>query len=209
LDSGEEWDTNDLAATLLDSGLPITVSGGEPMLQADAVADLLTALRIQQPELHIIVYSGYCVEDLLEISPVIPGVLDILNTADILVDSPFIQALDHDKVQWRGSSNQRPINLHETTWYGTDVVHLVLEDWDTQTIVIDLDGDVIGTAGTMSELFDDTAPTRMCGEVTKSDRHQAWTRGCSDHIFGRDSNPYNTEPERSAWTQGHEIDVFG
>lgn len=93
-------------------------------------------------------------------------------------------------------------------WYGTEVVHLELEDWDTQTIVIDLDGDVLGTAGTMRELFDDSVPTRRCGQVTKNDRHQAWVRGCSDRIFGRDVNPYLTEPQRSTWQQGHDSGVF-
>jgi len=166
-EGGTEWETDDLAAALLDSDLPITVSGGEPFMQPEAVADLLAALRVQSPDLHVTVYSGFVLEDLMEMAPAIPSILDVLNMADVLVDGPFMRDLDHDKVQWRGSGNQRPINLHDTVWYGRNIVRLELEDWDSsQTLTIDLDGDVIGTAGTMRELFDDTAPTRMCGQAT-------------------------------------------
>jgi anaerobic ribonucleoside-triphosphate reductase activating protein len=169
-EGGTEWETDDLAAALLDSGLPVTISGGEPMLQAGAVADLLAALRLQAPELHVIIYSGFQLEDLLEMGQAIPSIIDVLSQADILVDGPFVQDLDHDKVQWRGSSNQRPLNLHQTVWYAREIVCLELEDWDrSQTLIVDLDGDVIGTAGTMRELFDDTQPTRMCGQTSKAD----------------------------------------
>lgn len=166
-EGGLQYHVEDVAFMLLDDGdgMPVTISGGEPFAQAEPVAKLLEIIRAHEPELHIILYSGFVLEDLLEMASAIPVILDILNLADILVDGPYIQRLDHDKVQWRGSSNQRPINLRETVWFGTDVVTLELEDWDVQTLTIDLDGNVIGTAGTMSELFDDSAPTRRCGQV--------------------------------------------
>ena len=166
-DGGLQYHVEDVAFMLLDDGdgMPVTISGGEPFAQAEAVARLLEIIRAHEPGLHIVIYSGFCIEDLLEISLAIPAILDILNLADVLVDGPFIQALDHDRVQWRGSSNQRPIDLNRTCWFGTDVVDLALEDWDVQTLTIDLDGDVTGTAGTMSELFDESVPTRRCGQV--------------------------------------------
>jgi len=166
-DGGLQYHVEDVAFMLLDDGdgMPVTISGGEPFAQAEAVAKLLEIIRDHEPGLHVIVYTGFVLEDLLELAETIPAILDILNLVDILVDGPYIQALDHDKVQWRGSANQRPINLNGTCWFGTDVVDLALEDWDVQTLTIDLNGDVTGTAGTMSELFDDSAPTRRCGEV--------------------------------------------
>jgi anaerobic ribonucleoside-triphosphate reductase activating protein len=202
-EGGEEWETDDLAAVLLDSGLPVTISGGEPMLQADAVADLLATLRLQAPELHVIVYSGFVLQDLLKMAQAIPSIEDVLMQADILVDGPYLAELDHDKVQWRGSSNQRPINLHRTAWYGREIVRLEREDWDSsQTLTVDLDGDVIGTAGTMRELFDDTSPTRMCGQTAEAQMHDAWMRGVTDSILDRQTNPYATGPERRAWEYG-------
>lgn len=166
-DGGMQYHVEDVAFMLLDDGdgIPVTISGGEPFAQAEAVARLLEVIRNHEPDLHVIVYTGLVLEDLLDIAEAIPAILDILNTADVLVDGPYIQRLDHDKVQWRGSVNQRPIDLNRTCWFGTDVVDLALEDWDVQTLTIDLDGDVTGTAGTMSELFDESVPTRRCGQV--------------------------------------------
>jgi len=214
----ERWDpeggiryfVEDLALLLVDEfdGMPVTISGGEPFLQVEAVAELLYTLRAYVPDLHIIVYTGYVIEDLMEMAQVIPAIVGVLNTADVLIDGPYLAQLDHDKMQWRGSSNQRPINLRESVWYGLEIVHLELEDWETQTLTIDLDGDITGTAGTMSELFDDTQPTRMCGQSDKAQEHEAWMRGIVDAILDRNDNPYTASAglEALAWQRGHDID---
>jgi len=168
-DGGIQYFVEDLALLLVEegNGMPVTISGGEPFMQAEAVAELLYTLRAYVPDLHIVVFSGYTLEDLMDMAPAIPAILDVLNTADILVDGPYIQQLDHDKMQWRGSSNQRPINLCKSVWCGLDIVRLELEDWETPVLSIGSNGDITGTAGTMRKLFDDTEPTRMCGEDGK------------------------------------------
>jgi len=164
--AGAATDVDQVAACLLDTGLPITISGGEPFAQAPAVAELLVDLRIQQPDLHIIVYTGFVVEDILDaIAPAMPEAWVILHAANVLVDGPFQPEDDHDQVQWRGSSNQRPIDLRATwerAWRS-----LALLDWDAQTLTITADGDLLGAAGTMDDLFGSPAlvPTRMCGQV--------------------------------------------
>lgn len=80
----------------------ITLSGGEPMLQA---AGLLRFVRLIQKErrLSVICYTGFTLEALREKNdPVIKGLLSVI---DVLVDGPYIDRLNDNK-GWRGSSNQ-------------------------------------------------------------------------------------------------------
>ncbi len=80
----------------------LTVSGGEPMLQAEALLELFTLLR-QQREISIICFTGFTLEQLRSQSnPCIDGVL---NTIDVLIDGQYIPELNDNK-GWRGSSNQ-------------------------------------------------------------------------------------------------------
>jgi len=164
--AGLAMDVDEVAARLLDTGLPVTISGGEPLAQAAAVAELLIELRIQQPEVHIVVYTGFVVEDILDtLTQATPEIWVILQFANVLVDGPFQPEDDHDWVQWRGSRNQRPIDLRAT--WAQAWRFLALLDWDTPTLTVTTDGDLVGAAGTMAELFEPEAvtPARMCGQT--------------------------------------------
>jgi len=167
-DGGQEMAVDEIAARLLDTGLPVTISGGEPFLQAEQVADLLTALTVQRPDLHIVVYSGMVLEDLLTIAGAIPDVLTVLSIANVLVDGPYIAALDHDRMQWRGSGNQRVIDLDNTVYLGDGGIVIgepVLLDWETQVLAVTEDGSqIVGTEGMMAFLGLAGEPSRMCGE---------------------------------------------
>ena len=99
-----------LAELLLTGEQPIggvVISGGEPIRQAEAAAELLHALdaRTEQP-LGVMLYTGYCYEELLEMAKSRPAVAELLHRIDILVDGPYVTALDDDK-PYRGSANQR------------------------------------------------------------------------------------------------------
>ena len=83
----------------------LTISGGEPFLQAPALAELIDAVRQIRP-MGVIVYSGYQYEELLER----PEAAALLERIDLLIDGAYIQALD-DRRGLRGSSNQRAIPL--------------------------------------------------------------------------------------------------
>ena len=87
----------------------LTVSGGEPMQQPEALLELINQLRQSLPELEVMVYSGYTLEELRELSDVHRQILDII---DILVDGAF-EIDNTDTLQWRGSDNQRLILLSE------------------------------------------------------------------------------------------------
>lgn len=85
----------------------LTISGGEPFLQAEALGQLLYLLRNGmncQPGL--IVYTGYTLEELQSM----PSAQQLLEYTDLLIDGPYVAALD-DGRSLRGSSNQRVIPL--------------------------------------------------------------------------------------------------
>jgi anaerobic ribonucleoside-triphosphate reductase activating protein len=80
----------------------LTVSGGEPMLQAPALSELFTYIR-QRHDLSIMCFSGFTFEQLrLKSEPAINQVLELI---DILIDGQYIPELNDNK-GWRGSSNQ-------------------------------------------------------------------------------------------------------
>ena len=84
----------------------LTISGGEPFLQAQPLADLLAIVKENRPELGVIVYTGFLYEDLLEETEALP----LLSRTDLLIDGPYQIALDDGKGM-RGSSNQRLLFL--------------------------------------------------------------------------------------------------
>lgn len=106
-EGGEIWtvkSTLDLIAkklTPLHQG--ITISGGEPFMQPDALLALVKGIREKFPQLNIWCYSGYLFEDLVD-SPVLPYL-------DVLVDGPFIDDEREMDLSFRGSRNQRLIDV--------------------------------------------------------------------------------------------------
>jgi anaerobic ribonucleoside-triphosphate reductase activating protein len=81
----------------------VTFSGGEPFAQADALADLLEAVRARR-DLSAMSYTGYTLDHLRRRGT--PGQQRLLGLLDILVDGPFLAARLTAR-RWRGSSNQR------------------------------------------------------------------------------------------------------
>lgn len=87
---------------VLQEGLDgISISGGEPMVQAGELADLLTLVRAERPAFNVIVFSGFRIEQLHW-----PEAQRLLAAADLLVDGLY-QQKRNDGQGLRGSSNQR------------------------------------------------------------------------------------------------------
>jgi anaerobic ribonucleoside-triphosphate reductase activating protein len=106
--AGKEIPVNALAVEIALSGADgLTISGGEPFLQAEALAELVRQIRQKRP-MGVIVYTGYLYEELLAM----PEAKPFLDEIDLLIDGPYVQALDDGK-SLRGSSNQRVIPLTE------------------------------------------------------------------------------------------------
>lgn len=90
----------------------VTFSGGEPFCQAEAFACL--GRGVKERGLNITVFSGYTLEELQEMAMQRADVRELLELTDILIDGPFINELRDLTLQFRGSSNQRVIDMNET-----------------------------------------------------------------------------------------------
>lgn len=88
----------------------VTLSGGEPLLQAGKLAPL--ARRIKAAELDLAVYTGYTLEEILEQNNT--KVLELLQFADTLVDGAFVKEQRNLSLPFRGSANQRILDVRES-----------------------------------------------------------------------------------------------
>ena len=89
-----------------------TFSGGEPFCQAQPLAEL--AREIHKMGKNVFVYTGYVYEKLLEMAKTDSSIAALLKETDTLVDGPYIEALKDMELRFRGSSNQRIIELGNT-----------------------------------------------------------------------------------------------
>lgn len=103
----------------------VTFSGGEPFCQAQQLCELADQVKLRKKNLMI--YSGYTYEQLVEMSKEDAGVKHLLETADRLIDGPFVLAERDLELSFRGSRNQRYIDLAATRAAGEPI--LVDESW--------------------------------------------------------------------------------
>jgi len=85
----------------------VTFSGGEPLAQPEAFAALARLLR--EAHYEIAIYSGYTFEELLTLPD--PAVMELLKLADVLVDGPYRERERNILLRFRGSANQRILDL--------------------------------------------------------------------------------------------------
>ena len=88
----------------------VTFSGGEPFLQAGELAEI--AQEVHQIDLDVVTYTGFTYEQLIEKNDV--SVNALLFASDILIDGKYIHELRSPTLQFRGSSNQRIIDIAQT-----------------------------------------------------------------------------------------------
>jgi len=92
----------------------LTFLGGEPMdpPHQEYVWKLICRVRKELPDKNIWLYSGYTLEELRAMDT--PYVKQILSSVDVLVDGRFVQALKDPDLAFKGSSNQRVIDMQAT-----------------------------------------------------------------------------------------------
>ncbi len=95
----------------------VTFSGGEPFAQAEGFAELAQALKAQGYE--VAAYSGYTFEQLLAGTP---AQKKLLQTIDVLIDGPYLAAERSLELSFRGSRNQRILNVQESLARGEAVL---------------------------------------------------------------------------------------
>lgn len=92
----------------------VTFSGGDPLEQAESFSELATMIKDNKPELNIWCWTGYTIEQILEQKIHEPGMKKLLEKIDVLVDGRFEQSLFVDGLKFRGSKNQRIIDINRT-----------------------------------------------------------------------------------------------
>lgn len=120
-DGGRELTVDQLIQEIKEKIKPltggITFSGGDPLAQAEVLAEVIKIVKKELPHLNIWVYTGYIYEEV--------AALPVLAMIDVLVDGPFIEHLKDLSLAFRGSSNQRIIDIPATRAAG-QVVELLI-----------------------------------------------------------------------------------
>ena len=119
-DGGYEIDTEELLQKFRENPLlsGITLSGGDPFCQPRPMLEL--AQKVHDMGLDVWAYTGYTLEALQENED--PDIRVLLLEIDVLVDGPYIDAQRDLTLHFRGSRNQRVIDLQQTRQAG----HIVL-----------------------------------------------------------------------------------
>jgi len=117
---GVEVDVAEAIAALPFSPLVygVTFSGGEPFCQAEALLPI--ARHVKRLDLSLWVYTGYTWEELLDLLD--PAVWELLTLADVVVDGPFVRELADLGLAFRGSANQRLIDVRASLEKGETVL---------------------------------------------------------------------------------------
>ncbi len=116
--AGEPRSVEDLAHQILaDPFADVTFTGGDPLYQAEAFAQLAQLVK-QQSNKTIWCYTGFLFEELLADAQYLP----LLQNIDVLVDGPFIMAQRDEDLRFRGSSNQRIIDVPASLARGSVVL---------------------------------------------------------------------------------------
>lgn len=117
---GQVRDTGELFAQFQKNPLlkGITLSGGEPFCQAGPLAEL--ARLVHSACKDVVVYTGYTYEELAASED--PAVQSLLSETDLLIDGPFIEEQKDLDLLFRGSENQRLIDMKRTRARGQVVL---------------------------------------------------------------------------------------
>ncbi len=106
-DAGEDIAADELLRHIADNDFDVTFSGGDPMYQAERLVPLARAIKAMGKSIWC--YTGFVYDEIRHRAPY----SQLLEYIDVLVDGPYIEALRDPSLHFRGSSNQRIIELHQ------------------------------------------------------------------------------------------------
>lgn len=121
--SGKEWseEQENMILKLLEPNYikRFTILGGEPLLNRNKkpLERLLSKIRLLYPDKKIWMYTGGKYEELKE------EFIDVLKNVDILIDGRYVDELKDYKLKWRGSSNQRIIDVQKSLKEGETILY--------------------------------------------------------------------------------------
>lgn len=116
-DGGREMTTEEIMKIIVaDPYANVTFSGGDPMYQATGFLELAREIH-KRTNKDIWCYTGFTFESLIN-----PEQRELLEQIDVLVDGPFIEKLRDTDLLFRGSSNQRLIDVQSSLYEGMVVL---------------------------------------------------------------------------------------
>ena len=110
MSNGKEMDMEELMEVVKDSPWNVTFSGGDPFYQAEEFAKLAARIKSETTK-TIWCYTGFTIEELMQEND--PHRMELLRNIDVLVDGPFIQAQRSEELRFRGSANQRILEMKD------------------------------------------------------------------------------------------------
>lgn len=95
----------------------VTLSGGDPLYPGnrDDITALAREIRERFPDKTIWLYTGYKWEEIRR--------LPVIDDVDVVVDGRFVEAIADPLLYWKGSENQRVIDVDKTRALGQIVLH--------------------------------------------------------------------------------------
>lgn len=109
-----------LDIVLADPFADVTFTGGDPMFQPEGFAELAKAIKVCSNK-NIWCYTGYTFENIIRNE----RQRALLQFVDVLVDGPFVQSLRDESLLFRGSSNQRLIDVRRSLEKGEVVLYTI------------------------------------------------------------------------------------
>lgn len=106
---GTEMSVDEVFDKIIRDITNVTFIGGEPMMQAKALSNLARKIK-NETEKTIWIYSGHSFEEILEDE----NYFNLLKYCDILVDGKFDKAYFKNNLKFRGSTNQRIIDIKKS-----------------------------------------------------------------------------------------------
>ena len=100
----------------------VTLSGGDPFMQAKKLVKLLNMLDLNR--YTVMTYTGFKYEYLIENANDENGYLELLKLTDVLIDGKFVLELKSEEAKFRGSTNQRAIDVKKSLKEGYVCEHI-------------------------------------------------------------------------------------
>lgn len=115
--AGKPTSIEQLMEVIRENDFNVTFSGGDPLYQADGVAELARTIKSELGK-NVWCYTGYLWEDIVNDS----HFAELLKNIDVLVDGQFILAKRDISLIFKGSDNQRIIRVPESLASGKIVL---------------------------------------------------------------------------------------
>lgn len=114
-ENGDKMTLEEIMRVVEEEDFDVTLSGGDPLFHPEKLKPLVEALK--EDNRNVWVYTGYIWEEIIKSR----GLLDAIKAADVLIDGPYVESLRDPDLPFRGSSNQRLIDIRESLKEGHTV----------------------------------------------------------------------------------------